>query len=237
MCGSRKALLTLPHGATPSALPGCFAGAVQTLVVTPVDLLKIRLQLQTALPGGPGYVGPLRLLRGILAREGLPGLYRGTLVTAARDVPSHGVYFAAYDLCRRALGGPGGDSGGAAVLWASGGVAGAVSWLSIYPLDVVKSRVQGSPNRYTGEAESTSLLRRNQLQPPGCPGLIRMLLSHNLTYFLTRSPGFVDCAVRSYRGEGGGVFFRGLGTTLARAFLVNGAIFSVYEAAHSRLGA
>ena len=50
-------------------------------------------------------------------------------------------------------------------------------------------------------------------------------------------PGFVDCAVRSYQGEGPGVFIRGLGTTLARAFLVNGAIFSVYEAVHSRLGA
>ena len=39
----------------PSAPAGCFSGAVQTLVVAPVDLLKIRLQLQTALPGAAAF--------------------------------------------------------------------------------------------------------------------------------------------------------------------------------------
>lgn len=52
---------------------GMFAGAVQTAVSTPVDLLKIRQQLQRVPPGSPHYVGPLQLLRRILAREGLPG--------------------------------------------------------------------------------------------------------------------------------------------------------------------
>ena len=50
-------------------------------VVVPVDLLKIRLQLQTALRGSPGYVGPLSLLARTLRTERLPGLYRGTAIT------------------------------------------------------------------------------------------------------------------------------------------------------------
>ena len=50
-----------------------FSGAVQTLISTPVDLLKIRQQLQSAQPGSASYVGPLQLLRSILRAEGLPG--------------------------------------------------------------------------------------------------------------------------------------------------------------------
>jgi solute carrier family 25 carnitine/acylcarnitine transporter 20/29 len=40
---------------------------------------------------------------------------------------------------------------------------------------------------------------------------------------------------RSYAAEGARVFFRGLGATLCRAFLVNGAIFSAYELSHGLL--
>ena len=38
-----------------------------------MELLKVRLQLQTAVRGQPGYVGPLRLLRSIWHAEGLRG--------------------------------------------------------------------------------------------------------------------------------------------------------------------
>ena len=47
--------------------------------------------------------------------------------------------------------------------------------------------------------------------------------------------GALDCARRSYASEGAAVFVRGLSTTLGRAFLVNGAIFSAYELAHKLL--
>ncbi len=57
----------------PTFLGGMFAGAMQTLVSSPVELLKIRLQLQTTAPGSRGYVGPLSMARDILRREGLRG--------------------------------------------------------------------------------------------------------------------------------------------------------------------
>ena len=52
---------------------------MQTAITTPTELLKIRLQLQTKLPGMPGYVGPLCLLRQVAQREGITG------VTAQED--------------------------------------------------------------------------------------------------------------------------------------------------------
>ena len=67
----------------------CFAGPTEPNIcilnialpcqvgVVPVELLKVRLQLQTAVRGQPGYVGPLSLLRRIRRTEGLPGAQPG----------------------------------------------------------------------------------------------------------------------------------------------------------------
>lgn len=41
--------------------------------------------------------------------------------------------------------------------------------------------------------------------------------------------GMWDCAQKSYRAEGAGVFFRGLNIALIRAFPLHGTIFVVYE--------
>ncbi len=43
-------------------------------------------------------------------------------------------------------------------------------------------------------------------------------------------PGWWGCAKAIYRKEGVRPFTRGLGTTLARAFIVNAVLFSGYEA-------
>ena len=135
---------------------GCIAGAAQTVVLTPVDVLKIRLQLQTAVPGAAGYVGPLAMLRRLLLSDGVRGLFRGLGITAIRDVPSFGVYFAVFEAAREAAE-PGCRAAGAKnaplVTWAAGGLAGAVSWIAVYPFDVLKSRIQSTPaatSRYRG---------------------------------------------------------------------------------------
>ncbi|CAL8463178.1 g2712 [Coccomyxa elongata] len=176
---------------------GMFAGAVQTLISTPVDLLKIRQQLQLVPPGSPQYVGPLQLLRHILSTEGLPGLYRGACITLLRDVPAHAIYFTSYEACHEIFA-PGSRASGqpsAAVQFCGGGLAGMLSWLGIYHFDVIKTRLQSRPRATSPYS------------------------------------GWMHCAAESYRQEGRGVFFRGLGTTLCRAFVVNAVLFSVYEAA------
>ena len=53
---------------------GMFAGTVQSTVITPVDLLKIRMQMQTAPRGSPDYTGSLQMLKRVIQREGFSGV-------------------------------------------------------------------------------------------------------------------------------------------------------------------
>jgi solute carrier family 25 carnitine/acylcarnitine transporter 20/29 len=66
-CGGTGSPLTYPQ----TFLSGMAAGVVQTFIVAPVELLKVRQQLQTAVAGDAGYVGPVWLLRQILRAEGV----------------------------------------------------------------------------------------------------------------------------------------------------------------------
>lgn len=146
-----RALATSP--ASPlivSFLSGAVAGAATTILVTPVDLIKCQLQVRTV-PGGPGVFA---LATSILRAEGPRGLFRGAGVTLLRDVLSTGVYFCCYDAASAAVlamtGGAEGAHASAALTLGAGGFAGVMSWLSIYPLDVVKSRLQAQPGRWDG---------------------------------------------------------------------------------------
>jgi len=127
-----------------SFLAGCAAGAATTLMVTPVDLIKIAQQTTAGRAAGT-----VRIARNIVRREGVLGLFRGAPVTLLRDVPSTGVYYAAYDASRDALGSRHSTGANASTLLA-GSLAGCAAWLSIYPLDVIKSRQQADPHMYKG---------------------------------------------------------------------------------------
>ena len=74
---------------------GCIAGASTAALVTPVDVVKIRLQLQTSNLASKAHIGPLTIIKKLIASEGgVRSLYRGMGITLIRDVPSTGIYFA-----------------------------------------------------------------------------------------------------------------------------------------------
>jgi solute carrier family 25 carnitine/acylcarnitine transporter 20/29 len=92
-----------------------------------------------------------------------------------------------------------------------GGFAGVVTWASIFPLDVVKTRVQTQMLQQPGlvrNGEQASLLR---------PEAQRTQLTS------------LQIARHAYQTEGVAVFFRGLGICSVRAFVVNAVQWAVYE--------
>ncbi|KAJ3160088.1 hypothetical protein HDU88_008360 [Geranomyces variabilis] len=129
------------------AAAGSASGLVNAFFSCPMELVKIRLQNQREgglkKPGVPLYKGPLDCVRQIYIRNGIRGYYRGLGCTIIRETPSYGAYFASYELLCRLMIPPGEESAEPSPkLLFAGGAAGVVAWLSTYPFDVVKTRLQ-----------------------------------------------------------------------------------------------
>ncbi|KAK1889403.1 Solute carrier family 25 member 47-A [Dissostichus eleginoides] len=83
-------------------LSGMLAGIAQTSVMSPGDIVKVRLQCQTESKRGgtnmpkPRYRGPVHCLLSIVKEEGFKGLYKGALPLVLRDAPSFATYFLTY---------------------------------------------------------------------------------------------------------------------------------------------
>ncbi|KAJ7028511.1 mitochondrial carrier domain-containing protein [Mycena alexandri] len=126
---------------------GVLAGLANGFVSGPVEHIRIRLQTQspTSPPPAP-YAGPLSAIRKIHAAHGLAGVFKGQNVTFVREAAGYGVYFLAYEkLVQRELRlHPGMKreelSPAKAVLF--GAAAGYALWAIIYPIDMIKSRMQ-----------------------------------------------------------------------------------------------
>jgi len=116
---------------------GSTAGLVQSLISSPMELAKTRLQLQREKCGGQFFRGPIDCLRYVAKTEGVRGVFKGYGITALRDVPGFSAYFVSYELMMRMKENP-----GMFYTLMAGGLAGVVSWVIVIPLDVIKSRLQ-----------------------------------------------------------------------------------------------
>jgi len=182
-------------------LAGSTAGIVQSVVCSPMELAKIRLQLQADLDMTrtvgtntrsfknklrTRYSGLFDCLKKVKTADGWRrGVFRGYGVTVLREAPGFGTYFLSYELLSRSF--SQGSDGGTLSILLAGGLSGIASWVLTYPIDVVKSRLQAD-----------------------CAGVYRSAY---------------HCAVESYRNEGWKVFTRGLNSTIIRAFPTNAATF------------
>ncbi|CAL0322039.1 unnamed protein product [Lupinus luteus] len=80
------------------ALGGVGTSAFQSLLLSPVELVKIRLQLQSTGQSSASEKGPVKVAKNIWKNEGLRRIYRGLDITMLRDAPAYGLYFILLDL-------------------------------------------------------------------------------------------------------------------------------------------
>lgn len=132
--GNTRRALPNPDLLKTHATAGFAAGMLQSFACAPVELVKTRQQL--AKFGDPMPQGAWSGARYILRTSGVKGLFRGLGITMVRDGPAFAIYFASYEAMTR------GDQSVMRVFTA-GGLAGMFSWVVLYPIDVVKSRLQG----------------------------------------------------------------------------------------------
>lgn len=125
--------------ADPNAFVASFAsatasGVVQSVVMNPVEVVKVRMQIDSSLNA-----------LGVVRELGLQGLYRGYSACISRDVMFAATYFTLYDMAKRKLQIEDGSSLGWAMAAAS--TAGIPAAFLSTPLDLCKTRMQarGAP--------------------------------------------------------------------------------------------
>ncbi|KAI2635968.1 mitochondrial dicarboxylate carrier protein [Xylaria nigripes] len=191
---------------------GATAGLISRFVIAPLDVVKIRLQLQSHslsdplshqdLRGSPIYKGTIRTLLQIVRTEGITGLWKGNVPAELMYVSYGAIQFTAYRSMTMLLHSLSGDENRlphAAESFISGAAAGATATATTYPLDLLRTRfaAQGNERVY-------SSLRRAILE--------------------------------IHRDEGTKGFFRGLSPGLAQIIPLMGIFFAVYETARLPLG-
>ncbi|EYB97449.1 hypothetical protein Y032_0141g2279 [Ancylostoma ceylanicum] len=131
--------LSLPR----AMVSGAFAGSLQTIVTTPMELLKIQLQDQGRVQGdkmkngGEKKMTAIGISMQLIKKHGLVGLYKGFEPTLCRDVIFSVAYFPLFAYLD-GLGPRSKDGSGDAVFWTSfcaGMAAGAFASVAANPLD------------------------------------------------------------------------------------------------------
>lgn len=141
-----------------SFLSGATAGAVVSSFACPFELTKIFQQIVVLVNSDQTHVKKDRLptklfdvARSIVSSEGFRGLYLGFQYHIVRDSICSGLYYGGYETAKMALHSlvdrtasdrPVSDTLKTICVPIAGACAGLVSWITVYPLDTVKSRYQ-----------------------------------------------------------------------------------------------
>lgn len=194
-------------------LCGSFSGVAASFLLTPVELIKCRLQVSpcgdsnagstssirstsnTHITTTKGFSGPLDVVRATLRAQGLRGLYRGHTATMLREFFGTAAWFGTYEAATaHFVAADGLSSKSELAAWklaAAGALAGVVFNGSVFPADAVKSVMQ--------------------------------------TASLDHKRGFVMTFKDLLRARGVRGLYAGCGITLLRAAPTSAAIFATYE--------
>ncbi|CAI7602871.1 unnamed protein product [Penicillium manginii] len=156
-------------------IAGATAGLISRFCIAPLDVVKIRLQLQIhslSDPAshrtvvGPVYKGTLSTMGSIIRQEGITGLWKGNVPAEMMYVCYGALQFTAYRTTTQALSqlGPSHRLPPSAESFISGAVAGGIATTATYPLDLLRTRfaAQG-PNRvYKSLYSSVVDISRNE---------------------------------------------------------------------------
>jgi solute carrier family 25 thiamine pyrophosphate transporter 19 len=166
-------------------IAGAVSGLVSRFCIAPLDVVKIRLQLQYHSLADPlsqvrpsqTPAGVYRVARDILQHEGISGFWKGNIPAEGLYLSYGAVQFWSYRTLSQALEKLSEESHikipGAAKSFVSGAVAGTAATTATYPLDLLRTRfaAQGTEKVYDGLVASIRDIARHE----GSAGFFRGL--------------------------------------------------------------
>ncbi|KAJ5178945.1 Mitochondrial carrier protein [Penicillium capsulatum] len=188
-------------------MAGGVAGAVSRTLVSPLERLKILLQIQSV--GREEYKLSIgKALSKMWREEGWRGFMRGNGTNCIRIIPYSAVQFGSYNFYKKFAESPDGEMTPARRL-VCGGIAGITSVTVTYPLDIVRTRLS------IQSASFADLGSRDQTQ---------------------KLPGMFSTMMMIYKNEGGMIaLYRGIAPTVAGVAPYVGLNFMTYESVRKYL--
>lgn len=126
-----------------AVLTGATAGATESFVVVPFELIKIKLQDKTSKFNGMGDV-----MKHVIKENGLFGMYKGLESTMWRHVAWNAGYFGLIHQVRTLMPKPKTSSEKTMIDLTCGTIGGTFGTILNTPFDVVKSRIQAGSSKY-----------------------------------------------------------------------------------------
>ena len=199
-----------------SALTACGAasGAFTSLVLTPIELVKCKMQVHSSSPPSRSLVS---IIASVFRHDGILGFWRGQLGTLIRETGGTAAWFGSYEGASAVLrryneskahtsspeeDGQGQPKSSSIPLYQqllAGAIAGVSYNFSFFPADTIKSRMQ------TEE------------------------ISHGSHSASSRRSTFWTAGASLWRQQGIKGMYRGCGITIARAAPSSAFIFAIYE--------
>ncbi|KAJ7145400.1 mitochondrial carrier domain-containing protein [Mycena crocata] len=204
------------------ALAGAGAGAITSFLLTPIELVKCKMQVQMLVPVAPTLSsplplpGPISVLLSVIRNTGFRGLWLGHTGTFIREAGGGGAWFTTKEVvasllvARRQKGGSRLTAASTKELrpWESafsGACAGASFNLAFFPADTVKSMMQ----------------TEEELRPAGKTA---------------PKTSFLATFKAMYRAQGIRGLYAGCGVTVARSIPSSAIIFLIYDGLSKRFG-
>jgi len=137
---------TEPLSIAKVSLAGTIGGLASCVVVTPIEQIKGRLQVQYVDPATKVYSGPIDCVRKIYKANGIAGLYQGFWGTVMFRIFC-GLYFGSYEYFSRKM--THSPITSPIPKWMQnfvcGGLAATSLWCAAFPFDVIKNRMMTQP--------------------------------------------------------------------------------------------
>lgn len=122
-----------------ACLSGVWSGFIFGLAVTPIDLVKSRLQMEGV--GSHTKSSSLTsMVKKLVKEKGILGLYKGLGITLVRDIPSFAFQFAIFEKVKEFVRIRFGDSSLSSFI--AGGASLLTVWALGHPIDTLKTRIQ-----------------------------------------------------------------------------------------------
>ena len=190
-------------------MSGAASGAFTSLILTPIELIKCKMQVPVTTTPGVKPPGPIMIITDVFRQHGLLGFWRGQLGTLIRETGGSAAWFGSFEgvslLFRSRAPLPSIQEGAQPLPIYQQLLAGATAGMSynfvFYPADTIKSRMQ------TEVVEAGSYRKT-----------------------------FWNVGTSLFREQGIRGLYRGCGITVGRAAPSSAFIFTIYESLKDAFG-